>query len=110
MSVIQFLSSNKLIKIAFVSIVLGTVFFGLAATIYIPIHYAAVMPRSPQPETGRIYRVTAQYGAVVYVNKQEFDRLEFVRYDLWIASAVGMLALFLIAMRLGWFENLRKRK
>ena len=104
------IARNKFTKIIFVSIVLGTVFFGLAANIYIPFHYAAVMPRSPQPETGRIYRVTAQYGAVVYVNKQELDRLDFAKYDLTIASAVGMLALFFVGMRLGWFENLRKRK
>jgi hypothetical protein len=107
---IQFLSRNKFTKIAFVSLVFGMGFFGLAASIYIPIHYAAVMPRSPQPETGRIYRVTAQYGAVVYVNKQEFEWLDFVKFDLWIASAIGMLALFLIGMGLDWFENLRKRE
>jgi len=104
------ITRNKFTKIIFVSIVLGTVFFGLAANIYIPFHYAAVMPRSPQPETGRIYRVTAQYGAVVYVNKQELDSLDFAKYGLKIASAVGMLTLFFVGMRLGWFENLRKRK
>ena len=49
------ITRNKFTKIIFVSIVLGTVFFGLGANIYIPFHYAAVMPRSPQPETGRIY-------------------------------------------------------
>ena len=110
MSVIYFLSRNNFGKIALVSVVFGTVFFGLAANIYIPFHYAAVMPRSPQPETGRIYRVTAQYGAVVYVNKQELDRLDFVTYDLTIASGVGMIALFFVGMRLGWFRNLRKRE
>jgi hypothetical protein len=63
------------------------------------------MPRSPQPETGRTYRITAQYGAAVYVNKQELDRLNFVKYDLTTLSGVGMLALFLVGTRLGWFPT-----
>jgi hypothetical protein len=103
MSMIQFLSTSKVATIALIGLVFGTVLFTLAASIYIPFHYAAVMPQSPQPETGRVYRITVQYGAVVYVNKQELDRRDFVKYDLTTLSVVGMLVLFFLGTRLGWF-------
>jgi hypothetical protein len=102
-AIIEFLAKSKVVKTTLTGLVCGIVLFTLAASIYIPFHYAAVMPRSPQPESGRIYRITAQYGAVVYVNRQELGRCDFVKYDLTTASGVGVLALFFLGSRLGWF-------
>ena len=101
----QFLAKSKVAKIGLIGLVCGTGLVTLAAGIYIPFHYAAVMPRSPQPETGRIYPMKAQYQVVVYVNKRELDRWDFVKYDLLSASAVGAFVLFFLGTRLGWFER-----
>lgn len=102
-AIIEFLAKSKVAKVGIMGLVFGIVFFTLAASIYIPFHYAAAMPHSPQPETGRIYRITAQYGAVVYVNKRELDRRDFVRYDMMTVSGVSVLVLFFLGTRLGWF-------
>jgi hypothetical protein len=96
---------DRILKNVVMGLVFGTIIFSLAANTYIPFRYAAVMPRSPQPETGRIYRVTAQYGAVVYVSNKELNRFNFVKYDLAILSGIGMLGLFLLGTRLGWFKT-----
>ena len=96
---------GRIVKIVVMGLVCGTVLSSLVANTYIPFRYAAVMPRSPQSETGRIYPITAQYGAVVYINKQELDRFNFVRYDLAILSGIGMLVLFLLGTHLGWFPR-----
>jgi hypothetical protein len=96
---------GRIIKNLVMGLVFGIVIFSLAANTYIPFRYAAVMPRSPQPETGRIYRIATQYGAVVYVSKQELNRFNFVRYDLAILSGIGMLGLFLLGTRFGWFKT-----
>ncbi len=104
-STTQFLAKSKVVKIALIGFVSGMSLFTLVAMIYIPFHYAAVMPRSPQPETGRIYAVKAQYEVVVYVNKQELDRRDFVKYDLMTVTAVSGLLLFFLGSRLGWFKR-----
>ena len=96
---------KKLAKIVLICLLGGTSLFTLAASIYIPFHYAAVMPRSPQPETGRIYPIKAQYGVVVYVNKKELDRRDFVRYYLTSVCGVGGLLFFFLGTRLGWFKR-----
>ena len=96
---------SRIAKIAVLGLVSGIILFDLVANTYIPFRYAAVMPRSPQPEAGRIYRVTAQYGAMVYVNKQELARYNFITKDLMILSAVCMFSAVLLGMRLGWFPK-----
>lgn len=101
----EFLAKSKVVKIALVGFVSGMSLFTLAAMIYIPFHYAAVMPRSPQPETGRIYPIKAQYEVVVYVNKQELDRRDFVKYDLTTVTAVSGLLLFFLGNRSRWFKR-----
>jgi|SRR5450631_3449970 hypothetical protein len=105
MFVIQFLEKNRVARMSLVGLVLGIVLFTLVATIYVRFHYAAVMPRSPQTAAGRIYPIPAQYGGMVYVNRRELERRDFVKYDLTTASGVGMLILALLGARLGWFES-----
>src|SRR5579862_739881 len=91
---IQFPARSKVAKIVLIGFAGGISLFTLAASIYIPFHYAAVMPRSPQPETGRIYPIKAQYEVLVYVNQQELERRNFVKYDLTSLTAISGLLLF----------------
>jgi hypothetical protein len=109
MSMIQLLARSRIAKLALIGIVGAASFFTLAANVYVRFHYAAVMPRSPQRETGRIYPIPAQYGGVVYVNKRELDRRDFVRNDLATACAVGGILLFFLGTRAGWFERNKRR-
>ena len=70
--------------------------------IYTPVHYYSVMPRIPQPQTGRLYPTMAAFGARVYVNQREHDWLDFLHYDLMSAFAVSMVLLYALKMR-KWF-------
>ena len=104
---IQFLARSRAAKITLNGVVAAASFFTFSANIYFRFHYAAVMPRSPQPEIGRIYALPAQYGGVVYVNKQELDRRDFVRNDLSSACAVCGILLFFLGTRAGWFGRVK---
>jgi hypothetical protein len=105
MPVATFFKRNKAIRIILIALVAGSGLVTLAGTIYVRFEYAAVMPRSPQPETGRIFPMAAQYGVVVYVSKQELYFRDFLEYDLGPASAVGGLVVFLLGARFGWFRK-----
>ncbi len=99
MSVIQFLSDNAAVRRILVIFLATTFLFTVAANIYIHIHYSDVMPESPQAQTGRIYRLVVNHGYVVYVNKQELDRANFVFYDLFGAGAACFGLLGLLRLR-----------
>jgi hypothetical protein len=45
--------------------------------IYLDVHYAYDMPRSSEPETGRVCSITVNHGFVVYVTQQERSRYFF---------------------------------
>ena len=51
------------------------------------------MPKAAQPESGRVYSLVVDHGAVVYVTKHELTLANFVLYDLLV---IGML-LFCVA-------------
>jgi hypothetical protein len=76
--VIDFLRKSNFAKSALIGLLGGVCLFTLAAIIYVRFHYAAVMPRSPEPETGRIFPVKAQFEVVVYVNERELQWRNFV--------------------------------
>jgi hypothetical protein len=104
----QFLARSRIAKLVLMGVVGATCLFTITSNVYIRFHYAAVMPRSPQPENGRIYPLPAQYGGVVYVNKQELDRRNFVRNDLGSACALSGILLFFFGSRAGWFGRTKK--
>lgn len=98
------LAESRWLKAVVVTLFFGTVALGLIGMFYVRFHYQAVMPRSPQPETGRLYPVEAQ-NWVVYVDKQEREFASFVQDVLPVfAFASGLLYVFL-GMRLGWFKK-----
>jgi hypothetical protein len=101
---IQNLKQSKALKRGFAILAISTGFIALAANLYIPFYYAAVMPRSPQPETGRIYAIPAQYGGAVYVNRVELDRRDFVSTYFFPVFGVVMVLYFSVGTRLGWWQ------
>jgi hypothetical protein len=101
----QLPARSKIVRNLVMGAVVTLGFVTLASDIYIRFHYAAVMPRSPQPQSGRIYGIPAQYGGVVYVNKKELELRNFVRETLTSIFGVSMLLAFILATRLRWFER-----
>jgi hypothetical protein len=101
------LRSSKLLRTLVLATCFGTVFIALFSELYVEFHYAAVMPRSPQPATGRVYAIPAQYGGTIYVNKIELDRRNFVRDDLAPISLIAVVLCFSVGAWLGWWPKER---
>jgi hypothetical protein len=53
---------------------------------YIEFDVAFRMPASPQPDTGRIYRIFVNHGYERYVTRAELERSEW----LWNAAILGI--------------------
>lgn len=87
------------------AIVLILCFFTFFSNLYIRFHYAASMPRSPEPESGRIYPVPAQYGGTVYVSYSEFKRREFVEDNLTWAAILSLTLYGGLGTSLGWWKT-----
>jgi hypothetical protein len=102
-SIIEFLANRKFARRALICILGGILVISFATTLYTRVHYAAVMPQSPQPQSGRIYRTMAGFGTSVYINKQEQDWVNFVDYDLMTVSGICALVLVFLVMRLKRF-------
>ncbi len=106
MILIQRPAGSKLLKVVVIGLVGGMLVFTFLATFSILFCYSMIMPRSPQPETGRIYRMRGpQYGNWVYVNKKELDRWNFIEDYMIPASGASALVLFFIGRRFGWFKK-----
>ena len=105
----QNLKRGKALKRGFAILAMSTGFIALAANLYIPFHYAAVMPRSPQPQTGRLYAIPAQYGGTVYVNRVELDRRNFVSTYFFPVFGVVMVLYFSVGTSLGWWWGSPRR-
>lgn len=77
---------------AFRKVVVGVLTMAFAASmlwaIFIHLSYDHKMPQAPQPDTGRVYRMTVNHGDVVYVTKGELDRAQFVLNKVfWVGMA-----------------------
>jgi hypothetical protein len=73
-----------------------------AARFFVPLHYAGVMPRQPEPQSGRVYRVAVGSGIVVFLNKREINLMDLLNYEL---SPVAVALLFVLV-----FLNLRRQQ
>jgi cell division protein YceG involved in septum cleavage len=78
---------KRIIVVALVSIF----FASLLIHVGIEISYASNKPQSPQPESGRVVRITINHGSVVYVSNEELERLHSVQ----TAAVCTMLASFI---------------
>jgi hypothetical protein len=96
---------NKLARIVSTTLFLAIAFFTITSAFYIEFHYPAVMPRSPHPETGRIYPIRFKGQGTVYVNREELDRSDFVEYGLMPLYGVMMMLYFGVGTRLGWWTK-----
>jgi hypothetical protein len=95
---------NKVAKTVVTTYLVALCFLTVISGLYIEFHYSAVMPRSPQPEAGRIYPMWFKSGGTVYVNRKERDRSDFVNYRLMPLFGLSMLLGFGIGVRLGWWD------
>jgi len=82
----------------FTGVVCIVAFLTAIANIGTSLYYLAVMPRLPEPLTGRIYPAGAAYNTAVYVNKSEFAWLNFLHYDMMsvVGISVVLFAIFVI--------------
>ena len=69
------------------------------AQAYVHISYDYQMPASPQPETGRIYRITVNHGDVRYVNRKEIERADFVLHKLVLLELFLFAAAMILRVR-----------
>jgi hypothetical protein len=95
----------KVLRKALIVQLLVGVFSSVLAFAYIHMSYDASMPRTPQPENGRVYPLRVNHGTRVYVNQQELDRANFVFHDVFILGVLSVLALAII--RQYWDEEKR---
>ena len=81
-------------------VVLGTGFFTcLLWQFWIHFDYGARMPRSPQADSGRTFRISVNHGAIVYVTQAEFGRANFVLSDLQLVQFSVLAALGILRVR-----------
>jgi hypothetical protein len=95
----------KLARQTLIVLLVCGVFSSIGAVTYIHLSYGASMPRAPQPENGRIHRLSVNHGTLVYVNQHELDRANFVLHDISIFGMCSVLALAFIKQY--WNEESR---
>lgn len=95
--------ANKSVKLAVVLLLFAIVIVILGARFFVPLHYAAAMPRTRQANTGQIYRVMVGSGIHVYLNKREADLLDFLDYKLSAVAVGCMFLLLYLKLRRKWF-------
>ncbi len=89
---IRSLVNNKNVRTVVAAVLITPLLLTIVLGSYLEFHYDAVMPRSPQPQTTRVYRLMVKGGSVVYVNQREFDLLNFIRH--YMLSVSGICAMF----------------
>src|ERR1022692_1527584 len=87
---------RKRAKVALTCLLSGVLLVNCIAGLYTAFYYWGAMPRTPQPQTGRVYRAGAAYNTAVYVTKGEFDWVNFLEYDMAPISLIcGLFVCFL---------------
>lgn len=54
------------------------------------------MPRTPQPDVGRIYPLTMNHGTHVFVSRSELNRADFILNKVFFVGVCGVLVLVLL--------------
>jgi len=86
----------KLVRQTMIVLLVITVFASILTVTYIHLSYGASMPRTPQPGVGRIYLLRVNHGTLVYVNREELDRANFVFHTVFLLGMCSVLALAFI--------------
>lgn len=95
--------SNVVVKRVIVLILFGAVLLILGFRFFLPLRYAFMMPRVPEPGSGRIYRVMVGSGIHVYLNKGQVDLLDLLDYKLSAVAVCCMFLLLYLKLRAKWF-------
>lgn len=95
-------ANSSFVRRTVIYLIAGAMALILAANIYIAVHYYSVMPRLPDPQTHRVYRMMVAFGGHVYVNKKERDLIDFLHYGL-VAFGGGAFLLHYLKTYLKWF-------
>ena len=96
---------KKFAKTVFLAYLCALCLVTLISGLYIESHYSAVMPRNPQPETGRIYPIWFKTGGTVYVNQWERERSDFVKFRLFPLFGLSMLVGVGMGIHRGWWDS-----
>jgi len=86
---------RRLLLIVFVVGFTGCLFW----QVWLDVIYSTQMPKSPQPESGRIYEISVNHGTIVHIRREELARATFVFEKLlWIEFAclagIGVLRVY----------------
>jgi hypothetical protein len=80
-------------------LLITTIFACILGAGYVHTTYLTIMPRTPQPEAGRIYPVVVK-SVSVYVNRAELERANFA---LKTVPIIGLCCFFgLVAIKQYW--------
>lgn len=83
------------LKHAIVALLAVTLVACILCAGYIDTTYLAHMPRTPQPDTGRIYAVQVK-SVSVYVNREEFNRANLAHKTLPVIGLCCFLGMVVI--------------
>ncbi|PYT92550.1 MAG: hypothetical protein DMG36_14415 [Acidobacteria bacterium] len=109
MSLIQRVTGSKIFRILTIGLLGGLPIVTVLGGFILLSYYSMFMPRSPQPEIGRIYRMRGpQYGNWVYVNEKELGRWNFIENDMGPVSVACAVILLVVGKRAGWFTKSRR--
>ena len=108
MSPAKFNKANAYLKVVLIMMTMVSGSAAVFGNLYIRFHYATVMPRSPEPETGRIYPIAALYGGVVYVSQKEIKYRDFAEHELVYVFGAVMILNFGLGNYLGWWPSVRR--
>jgi len=110
MSILDFLRTSKAFRAALSGAVFALFTFNFAAIFYITEGYAKLMPRSPDPEKGRIITLRPVKGTgIVYVNEHDLNVRDFVEYRLSPLCAITVIVFYGIGAWLGWWRSKPKK-
>jgi hypothetical protein len=84
---------KKIVVVLWLATAAFTGLAGVGTTFY----FLAEMPRSPDPETRRVYPVAAG-NQRVYVNRTELEWEDFLRYDLGTLTGCGVVTLGVVLL------------
>jgi hypothetical protein len=80
-----------------------TLLLGFSACVFSQIYlhedYSSRMPTSPRPESGRVYRIMVNHGAVRYVTSEELARAHFVLNTLQWPEVILFTTLVVLRFR-----------
>lgn len=94
---------RKTVRMTFTSLLLAAALFTGLSIFYVTFYYAAVMPRFPQPEKGRIHPIHPDKVTLVYVDDRELELRDLVLVRVLSAYGAAMLLYFGVGTSAGWW-------